>query len=118
MKQFEIDPITLAKLEKHQKYDLYLMYNTLDERIKKYYPQIRFGVKERFDIYDVFMENLTEKAKDGFVYIRKTQEIPFKKFFTEMEERNKLMDKAILEAQIDEGELKFVAREKKTERFK
>lgn len=66
------------------------------KKLKENYNSIRFGIKHKFDIYDIISDNYSEKAKDGYAYIRKTQEIQFEELFTEMEKRESLITALIL----------------------
>lgn len=113
MNRFETSIAELGNMNLEEKYKRYILYTKYDPKIRKYYKQIRFGIKIEFDIYDLICENFSEKAKSGLVLLRKKVPIQTTDLYTEMEERTALIEKGILEAQIDEGELVIKARERK-----
>lgn len=92
--EFETDTILEANLEK-----AYIMYNILKEdkpEIKKYYEQIRYGTKIGFDLYEYLNENYYPKPKDGIIIIE-NKNILAKDFYTELETREALIKKILLE---------------------
>lgn len=77
----------------------YTFYNALKidhKELNQYYELIRYGIKQKFDIHDVFEENIIIKPKQGIVRIRGNT-LKLEMFRTELEQREALIVKAILE---------------------
>lgn len=70
------------------------------EEYKKIYQQARFGLTLKFDIYTEFNEFYAPKTKSGKINIEgRTYELW--EYFTELEERESLMKKFILDSGIE-----------------
>lgn len=74
-----------------------VVYNEENQELKeKYYKKVRFGIKQNFDINDFLVGRFWGKKKTGKIRIGNTW-LTMEQCYTEIEEREALMQKAIEE---------------------
>lgn len=75
------------------------------EGLQEVYDTARFGIKLKFDLYDYIYENITMKGKTGKIIYR-GRTIDLSNFWTELEARNILIKKWLIENTEEEGVIK------------
>lgn len=87
--------------------EAFKMFVLKAERDSMEYLRARFGTNReyQFDIYDYFENNYSKKQKTGEIIIDNNV-ISKERFFTEIEEREKIIKRALLELYGDENFLK------------
>lgn len=78
-------------------YKAYTVLKLDEPELTKDYNKVRFGIKLRFDINNILTENYYIKGKAGTIWVEGNK-YPLKDFYTEMEEREALIKKAILDS--------------------
>lgn len=77
-------------------YKRFCVYKIDNKELEKSYQQIRWGIKIKFDIYTHFKNKIINKEKEGVVIIE-GKSYANKDYYTELEEREALIKKEILE---------------------
>lgn len=89
--------------------------NLRRSEIEAIYQKARYGDILKFDIYDVFQENIKQKSKSG-VYIIKGKRIPSTEFYSEIERRSSAIREALIR-ELCEGDILAPRRSKGEERW-
>lgn len=80
-----------------------LEWDTTEKKKVEVYDKARYGIKLKFDIYNLFTKNYSEKVKSHSVIVEgKTHKL--QDFYTEIEKRETLIKKTILDT-LEEPEL-------------
>ena len=93
----KMDIKDLVSLGLKEAYDVYNIEKLEKEELGEIYHKVRFGINLEFDIYDLFSNNYVVKEKKGIVIIGR-RKYPMKDFFSEIENRNALIKKALIES--------------------
>lgn len=96
-----IDIETILKLDLETTYKLHKILELEHPELKKNSDMIRNGINLEFDIYDILTKRFTEKPKQGLILIR-GKECKLREFHTEMEQREALLKKGIIQATQEE----------------
>ena len=67
-----------------------------DAESKKVYQKARFGINIKFDIYYYVNGVIIEKHKAGYAIVM-NKKVPLEDFWTELEQRNKIMKEYLVE---------------------
>lgn len=87
--------LSLTIQEAYQLFQI-IRIETQEPELEQTYQQTRFGYKTKFDIYNLFSGNYTEKRKTSQIIIEQKR-YELKDFYTEIETREANLKKAILE---------------------
>lgn len=85
-------------------YQNYTTFMLQYEALKKHYDEIRYGIKQFFDIHDIFDGFVLIKPKNAKVSIR-GKTIPLFEYRTEIEQRTALAKKLILDHITEKNEI-------------
>lgn len=85
----------IRTLSLEQVWKVFLIEKGEDAKAESIYKEARFGSSVSFDMYDYLNGNIQTKPKSGHIIIR-GKSMDLEKFWTELEEREKLIKKYLL----------------------
>lgn len=85
----------VLQMELQEAYEYFLVLKIENPELGKYYDQIRYGIREEFDIHEIFDGFVDIKPKQGIVRIRGTT-VTLQDYRNEIEERKSLIKNAII----------------------
>ena len=104
----ELSITEIMALDLQTAYQLFKQIELQEQKPKNYsqlYEYVRYGIEEEFDIYSLFDNEFTPKTKSGEIIIE-GRTIKKKDFNTEIENREALIKKTIIDNQTDDSPYK------------